>query len=183
MVPAFASPLVGILGDRYGAKWLTFAGFALSIPLLVCLRFVTDNTIQHKVLLCALLTLLGVTITTLANTPLLAAMTYAIDEKEVKHPGRWGEKGVYGIAYGLWTTAFALGGTIGSIMSGYINDGPGWGTLVWTLAIWCAAGSVVAFGLGSKPSRRDKEKPGQIDLDPLPPSSVSPQSAALGGKA
>lgn len=154
MVPGFASPLVGALADRYGAKWPAAAGFALTVPLLVCLRFVTQNSLNHKVLLCALLVLLGVTLLTLANTPLMAAMTYAIDAKEARRPGVWGEKGVYGIAYGLWTTCFALGGTIGSLMAGYINAGPGWGTLTWSLAVWCVPGVVLAFGLGSRPSKR-----------------------------
>ena len=154
MVPGFLSPLVGILSDRYGAKWPAVVGFALSIPLLVSLRFVTQNTLNDKVLLCALLALLGVTILALANTPLMAAMTYAIDDKEARRPGMWGEKGVYGIAYGLWTTCFALGGTIGSLMAGYINAGPGWGTLTWSLAVWCSAGVVVCFGLGPAPGRR-----------------------------
>ena len=155
-IPAFASPLVGKLSDRYGAKWPSFAGFAASIPLLVCLRFVTENTIQHKVLLCAILTLLGVTLLTFANTPLMAEMTYAIEAKENRRPGIWGEKGVYGIAYGLWTTAFALGGTIGSIMAGYINAGPGWGTLTWVLGLWSAVGAVVCLGLGPKGDESDE---------------------------
>lgn len=152
MVPGFASPLAGMLADRYGAKWPAVAGFALSIPPVVCLRLVTDNALGHKVLFCALLALLGITVLALANTPIMAATTYAIDDEEAKRPGVWGEKGVYGIAYGLWTTSFALGGTIGSLMAGYINDGPGWGTLTWTLALWCAAGVVVSFGLGQAPN-------------------------------
>lgn len=150
MVPGFASPLIGQLADRYGAKWPAIAGFALSIPPLVCLRFVTSNTIGHKVLLCALLALLGATLTALAATPLMAEMTYAIEEREAQQPGIWGEKGVYGIAYGLWTTAFALGGTVGSLMAGYLNAGPGWGTTTWACAVWAAAGAVISFGLGGK---------------------------------
>ncbi|KAK1749946.1 major facilitator superfamily domain-containing protein [Echria macrotheca] len=157
MVPGFASPLVGMLADRYGARWPAAAGFALSIPLLICLRFVTQDTLGHKVLLCALLTLLGTTILAFANTPLMAAMSYAIDAKEARQPGIWGEKGVYGIAYGLWTTGFALGGTIGSLMAGYINAGPGWGTLTWSLAIWCVPGVVLAFWLGSTPRKKNAD--------------------------
>lgn len=172
MVPGFASPLVGALADRWGARWPAFAGFALSIPLLVCLRFVTRDTLNHKILLCALLTLLGVTLLTLANTPLMAAMTYAIDAKETRRPGVWGEKGVYGIAYGLWTTAFALGGTIGSLMAGYLNAGPGWETLTWMLAIWCAAGVLAALGLRPKPNSRN------IDASPtVQAESDRPQMA------
>lgn len=106
-------------------------------------------------LFCALLTLLGATLLALVNTLLMAAMTYAIDDKEAKQLGVWGEKGVYGSAYGLWTTCYALGGTIGSLMAGYLNDGPGWSTLTWSLAVWCAAGVVVSFGLGPAPTEQN----------------------------
>ncbi|KAK3685799.1 major facilitator superfamily domain-containing protein [Podospora appendiculata] len=153
MVPGFASPLVGMLTDRYGARWPAVAGFAASVPLLVCLRFVSDNTLEHKILLCALLALLGATLLALANTPLMAEMTYAIDAQEASQPGFWGENGVYGIAYGLWTTAFALGGTIGSIMSGYLHAGPGWATMAWSLALWSFVGAVVTLGLGPASSK------------------------------
>ncbi|KAK4657752.1 hypothetical protein QC762_200720 [Podospora pseudocomata] len=158
MVPGFVSPIVGKLADKHGAKWFSVAGFALSIPPLVCLRFVTRNTIEHKVLLCALLTLLGVTLVTLANTPLMAEITYAIDEREAQQPGVWGEKGVYGIAYGLFTTAYALGGTIGSITAGYIQAGPGWGTTTWYCGVWAAAGAVVSFWLGARPDEVPKRQ-------------------------
>ncbi|KAK3944954.1 major facilitator superfamily domain-containing protein [Diplogelasinospora grovesii] len=154
MVPGFASPLVGMLSDKYGAKWPSVVGFAATVPLLVCLRFVTDNTLQHKVLLCALLALMGLTLLTLANTPLMAEITYSINAKEAERPGMWGAKGVYGIAYGLYATAFALGGTIGSIMAGYLVAGPGWGTATWSLALWCAFGVVVSCGLGGRPPKK-----------------------------
>lgn len=114
------------------------------------MRFATSNTIQHKVLLCALLTLLGATLITLAITPLMAEMTYAMEEREAEQRGIWGEKGVAG---SLWTMAFALGGTIGSIMAGYLNDGPGWGTTTWCFAVWAALGALVSLGLGSKPNK------------------------------
>ncbi|KAK4452416.1 major facilitator superfamily domain-containing protein [Podospora aff. communis PSN243] len=155
MLPGFASPLVGALADRYGAKWPAVAGFTLSIPLVACLRFVTLNTLGHKVFFCAMLALLGATLLTLVNTVLMAATTYAIDDKEARRPGVWGEKGVYGMAYGLWTTCYALGGTIGSLIAGYVNSGPGWSTLTWSLAIFCAAGAVVSFGLGPAPTKQN----------------------------
>ncbi|KAJ4306101.1 hypothetical protein N0V88_000897 [Collariella sp. IMI 366227] len=163
MVPGFASPLTGMLADRYGARWLSLAGFALSVPPLVCLRFVTSNTLGHKVLMCAMLALLGGTLISLATTPIMAELTYAIEDREAKQPGVWGKKGVYGIAYGLWTMAFALGGTVGSIMAGYINAGPGWGTTTWSFAIWAVVGVFVSLGLGSKrrkkPNARDSPVP------------------------
>jgi MFS family permease len=165
MIPGFASPLAGMLSDRYGARWLSVAGFVISVPPLACLRFVTSNTIEHKVLLCALLAVLGFTMVTLAITPLMAEMTYAIDEREAEQPGFWGEKGVYGIAYGLWTTAFALGGTVGSIMAGYLNAGPGWGTTTWSLAIWAAVGALVSLGLGSKPNKAPNASANATPID------------------
>lgn len=147
-IPGFISPLVGWVCDRYGARWPSAAGFAVSIPPLVCLRFVTEDTTGHKVLLGALLAVMGVTLT-FANTPLMAEITYAIDAEEAASPGVFGKKGVYGLGYGLFCTSFALGGSVGSLMSGYVMDGAGWGTLTWVLAVWMASGAVVvAWGVG-----------------------------------
>lgn len=108
----------------------------------MCLRFVTENTIGHKVLLGVLLALIGVTLS-FANTPLMAEITYAIEAEEAKTPGVFGTKGVYGLGYGLFCTSFALGGVVGSLMSGYVMAARGWGTLTWALAVWMAGGAVV----------------------------------------
>lgn len=149
---------MGWLCDRYGAKWPSTAGFAASIPVLVCLRFVTENTIGHKVLLGALLAILGVTLT-FANTPLMAEITYAIDAEEAASPGVFGKNGVYGLGYGLFCTSFALGGSVGSLMSGYVMDGAGWETLTWVLGVWMASGAVVvALGVGGGKTATTKER-------------------------
>ena len=66
---------------------------------------------------------------TFSNVPLMAEISFAIEAEEAKNPGIWGEKGVYGIGYGLYTTAFALGGTVGSLAAGYITAGFGWSTM------------------------------------------------------
>jgi MFS family permease len=176
MIPSFGSPSLGKLADRYGARWPSLVCFAAMVPLVVCLRFVTDDSTGHKVLLCALLTLLGITL--LANTPLMAEITYAIDAREASQPGIWGDKGVYGIAYGLFTTAFALGGTVGALMAGYIVAGPGWSTMTWAVAIWCAAGVPVAFFLGGKPNL-----PSQASQSPIPEPTVAADNSRRDGEA
>ncbi|RYC65439.1 hypothetical protein CHU98_g778 [Xylaria longipes] len=133
-IPGFVAPLAGWLSDKYGAKWPSFAGFVLTVPILISLRFVTENTIQHKVLLAFLLALTGCTLP-FAMTPLMAEISYVIEAKEAETPGIFGEKGVYGLAYGLFNMAFALGGIIGPIWAGYIVESAGWGTLTWTFGL------------------------------------------------
>jgi nitrate/nitrite transporter NarK len=153
MIPGFVAPVVGIISDRYGAKLPAVLGFAASVPLLVCLRFITENTLHDKVAFCAILALLGLTFT-FSNPALMAEISYAIEAKEATHPGHWGEKGVYGTAYGLYTTAFALGGTIGTLMAGYIQAGPGWGTTTWVLGLFVSVGVVsTSLFVGGKPSK------------------------------
>ena len=152
MIPGFFSPVVGSWADKYGTKWPATVGFLSCVPLLVCLRFVTENSVGHKVLLCALLVLIGIAFT-ISNTPLMAEISYAIDAKETECPGIWGEKGVYGIGYGFFNTSFALGGAIGSLMAGYLVAGPGWGTMTWVMGLWFAVGAVfVSFLVGGKPA-------------------------------
>ncbi len=149
LLPGFLSPLVGTLCDKYGTKWMSTSGFLVSVPLFVCLRFVKENTTSQKVLFGALLALMGVALA-LSSTPLMAEISYVIDDMEKEQPGIWGKKGVYGAGFGLFTTAFALGGVVGSFMGGYLYQGPGWETFGWAFAIWCAGGATIcALFVGS----------------------------------
>ncbi|KAI1808952.1 MFS general substrate transporter [Daldinia bambusicola] len=143
-VPGFVSPAVGWLADKYGARWPCVFGFCLLIPLLVCLRFVTENSIGHKVLLCVLLAISGVALA-FANVPLMAEITYVIEAKDAEQPGIFGDKGVYGLGYGLFNMAFSLGGVVGPLWAGYLVESAGWGTLTWSFAVWAASGAVVSF--------------------------------------
>ncbi|KLU86403.1 membrane transporter [Magnaporthiopsis poae ATCC 64411] len=142
MLPSLLSPVIGAISDRYGAKWPTFAGFLLSIPILISLRFAEgESDIGHKATLISLLFVLGITMG-LADSPMMAEITYAIQDAEAENPGMWGDNGVYGIAYGLFTTFYALGETCGGLMGGYLVSGPGWSTYTWVISIWCLVGSI-----------------------------------------
>ncbi|KAL8357680.1 hypothetical protein RB598_002464 [Gaeumannomyces tritici] len=125
MLPSLLSPVIGAISDKYGAKWPSFIGFLLSIP----------------VTLVALLTVPGIAMR-MADSPLMAEITYAIQDAEAADPGMWGEKGVYGAAYGLFTTFYALGETCGGLMGGYLVSGVGWSTYTWAISLWCVVGSV-----------------------------------------
>lgn len=140
-IPALASPLVGWLSDEYGPRWLTVGGFILGIPIWVLLRLVTHNSMGQKVLLCVLLTLIGVSLT-LVMPPLMAEIAYVVEAKERERPGRFGSTGAYAQAYGLFIAAFAAGSLIGPIWSGYVEDTAGWGTMSWSLGVFAFAGAV-----------------------------------------
>ncbi|ERT02275.1 MFS transporter [Sporothrix schenckii 1099-18] len=146
--PLVLSPPVGVLADRWGAKWLSLVGFVALVPLLVCLRFVDHNTYQQKVLLGVLLSLTGVALT-FSNVPIMAEISFTIEAEEERSPGVWGSKGVYGVGYGLFNTAFALGSAGGSLIAGYIHADYSWATMAWVVSIWCGVGALsVAFGVG-----------------------------------
>ncbi|MCJ1257549.1 hypothetical protein MMC24_005375 [Lignoscripta atroalba] len=101
IIPSFIAPLVGHISDKYGPRWLTFFGFLLSCPSLVLLRLVDHGGIRQIVLLCALLALLGTTLA-MVMTPLIAEITYVVEDKEKKEPGKFGERGAYAQAYALF---------------------------------------------------------------------------------
>jgi len=141
MIPGFAAPLVGWASDKYGPRWLTVTGFMLAVPFWVLLRLVTHDSLGQKVLLCALLFLIGITLT-LVNAPLMAEITYVVEAKEREDPGRFGPSGAYAQAYGLFVTAFAAGSLIGPLWSGYVVESAGWGTMAWSLGLFGVSGAI-----------------------------------------
>ncbi|KAF4967799.1 hypothetical protein FSARC_4691 [Fusarium sarcochroum] len=130
ILPSFLGPVVGMVGDRYGPKWLASFGFLFATPFVVCLRFVDENTIQDKVLLCGLLVGVGITMACIFG-PLMAEITWSVQ-------GEDGTEGAGQIAqaYGLYNMAYSGGSLVGPIMGGMIKDSAGWGTVGWSLGIF-----------------------------------------------
>ncbi|KAL9601269.1 MAG: hypothetical protein Q9219_002674 [cf. Caloplaca sp. 3 TL-2023] len=144
VLPSFVAPLVGAFADRYGARLPTSVGFVLSMPFLVLLRIVDHGGRRQVVILCVLLALLG-TALTIVMTPLLAEITYILNEKEKRHPGLFGEKGAYAQAYGLFNCAFAGGMLVGPLWAGLVVEKEGWGTMSLTLGVFAVVSAIPAL--------------------------------------
>ena len=136
VLPSFLSPVIGALSDKYGPKWLCAVGFALAAPFLVCLRFVTENSIQHKVMLCGLLAGTGVAYAMVFG-PLMAEITWSVqDDTEHQDNGEVDEEHTpYALAYGLYAFIWAVGAIVGPLMGGLIRDKAGFGTVGWSMAV------------------------------------------------
>lgn len=124
-------------------------GFLVMIPPLVALKFVTQNTLRHKVLLCALLFLIGVFVD-LVIPALLVELEDLISTKEKETPEFFGKGGAFAQVFGLFTMAQALGLILGSIWSGFVTDKSGLGTTGWSLAILTGFTGIIMFKLGDE---------------------------------
>ena len=135
VVASFAGPIFGNLSDKHGPRWYATAGFVIACPCIILLRFVHENTLDQKVLLCALLALTGCTLT-LVLTPMMAEITYAVDAKASRHPpGFFGKNGAYAQAYSLFNMAWAGGCLVGPLLSGLVNQRAGWAVTTLILGI------------------------------------------------
>lgn len=63
VVVSFLGPIVGFYSDKYGPRWFATVGFIAACPFLILLRLVRKDSLDQKVLLCALLALIGLTLT------------------------------------------------------------------------------------------------------------------------
>lgn len=162
VVASFIGPVVGRLSDKYGPRWLATSGFVVACPFLILLRLVDHNTLGQKVLLCALLGLCGLGLT-LALTPVMAEIAYAVEAKaERRPPGFFGKNGAYAQAYALFNMAWAAGSMIGPLLAGLVNESHGWPTatlILGCVSIFTAVPTAIWTG-GSifKKRRRDMER-------------------------
>ena len=136
-IPAFFAPLLGKVIDRTTPRWALVAGFLGMCPVLILTRLVTHDSIQQKVLMCFLLVLIGVGITATLN-PLMAEISYVVEELEKREPERYRTGyggGAYGQGYGLFAFAWSIGNVVGPLMCGLIKDNAGWGTMCWSIGL------------------------------------------------
>jgi MFS family permease len=142
-LPHFLEPLAGAVLDRFptSGRYLTAGSLLGMTPFLVLLRLVTHDSIEQKVLLSALLVLIGSTFAA-GLPPLLAEVSYLIDAKQKEHQGIFGKHGAVAQGYGLFNCAFAAGSLVGPIWAGMIRDAYGWGTMSWSLGVLSSFTSV-----------------------------------------
>ena len=58
-IPSLASPVVGVMSDRLGARKMILAGFAITTLALALLSLVGRDNTQHVIFLCVLLAMTG----------------------------------------------------------------------------------------------------------------------------
>ncbi|EOA91318.1 uncharacterized protein SETTUDRAFT_152445 [Exserohilum turcica Et28A] len=147
-IPTFLSPLWGWLSDKYGGRYLVVTGYLCACPPLICLRFVNENTVKDKVLLCALLAVAGFFIG-MTFAPVMAEIAAVAEAKERKMVanGRagFGKGGAFAQAYALYNVAFAGGCMAGPLLAGFIAEASGWATMAIVLGVLSAVTAVPGF--------------------------------------
>lgn len=136
MIPHFLDPITGFIIDRFpkSPRYIVAAGFFASVPIAVLLRLITENTMHDKILLCALLALLGLCLA-VVMTPLVVEVTKAVEQIETESPDIFGRGGAMALAFGLSNMGFALGSLIGPFFAGFIRQSAGWGTMGWAMGL------------------------------------------------
>ena len=148
VIPTFMAPLWGWLSDKYGGRYLVIVGFLCGCPPLICLRFVNENTIRDKVLICALLAIIGLFIG-MTFAPVMAEISAVAEAKEKNmiasgRPG-FGKGGAFAQAYALYNMAFAGGCMVGPLLAGFVVEANGWATMALVLGILSAITAVPGF--------------------------------------
>lgn len=136
MVPHIVDPITGFIIDRYprSPRYLTSGAFLCAVPVATLLRLVKENTMHDKIVLCALLAMIGSCLA-VAMTPIVAEVFHAVKEKEVKSPDIFGRGGAMALAFGLSNMGFATGSLIGPFFAGFIRQSAGWGTMGWAMGL------------------------------------------------
>lgn len=168
VVATFIGPIVGKMSDKYGPRWLATSGFVVACPFLILLRLVDHNSIGQKVLLCALLALCGIGLT-LALTPVMAEIAYAVEAKAERHPpGFFGKNGAYAQAYALFNVAWAAGSMCGPLLAGLVNESHGWPTatlILGCVSIFTAVPTAIWTGGSIFKQRRHEREQAQVGDD------------------
>ncbi|PYI27909.1 MFS general substrate transporter [Aspergillus indologenus CBS 114.80] len=135
-VPHLLDPVVGYINDRFPAirRYLAAGALVATVPPIVAMRCVTSNSISDKVLLCALLALVGACVAALM-APVIVEASYVVQEKEARNPHIFGKGGAMALAYGILNVAFAAGTIAGPFFAGFIRESAGWATMTWALAL------------------------------------------------
>jgi MFS family permease len=157
-LPSTCSPLVGMLADRRGPKWIAVTALVMSAPPLLLLRLVTHGSTEQVVLMCFLLVLIGLLVhmecvdlranmvvgftSSSICPPLMSDITWVVKDMETNQPGVFGAGGAFAQAWGLFNAAVAAGALVGPVWSGFFQEKLGWKAMTLSLALLMLSGVV-----------------------------------------
>lgn len=141
VIPTCLSPVVGWLSDKHGPRWYTAAGYILSTIPLALLRLIDHDSTGQKVLLGVFLGIFGAT-GTLFEVPVWAEVVRCTDIRVRANPRQYSADGAVGQAYGLLNLFYAVGVTVGPLLTGFVYEAAGWGNMVLVLAVLSAISTI-----------------------------------------
>lgn len=163
VIPSLLGPVFGFFSDKYGTRAPITIGFLAAVPCWILLRFVTYDSIRQKVLLCALLALLGLFLA-MVFPAILAEIDHTVALEEKRRPGGFGKRGAAAQGFGLFNFADSGGSLVGPLWSGFVVRNYGWGTMGWSLGILSAVAAVLAFfWAGGRNMLKGKERGGSLE--------------------
>ncbi|KAL8909536.1 MAG: hypothetical protein Q9171_005015 [Xanthocarpia ochracea] len=152
-IPALTGPIVGQLSDKLGPRWIAVAGCSLTAPPLVLLRLVDHDSIEQKILLCALLVCCGFTLILIVS-PVAADLSAVVEEKERADPNAFGPGGAYAQAFALFNCSMAAGTLFGPVAAGVIVERHGWGAMTAAMGAFAFSGAIPAVSTPANGSSR-----------------------------
>lgn len=143
-VPSITSPIFGKLVDRYGPRYVVTGGYILLIVPLICLRIPDTDTLSNRVLLIALISLIGLCAAAI-SAPSMAEMSKSVSCIEERLPGIYGKSKGFGQACALFNIGYSVGTLVAPFHAGETKARAGWNVLVLSVAILCLGVGVVSF--------------------------------------
>lgn len=144
-------PLAGWFVYRYGTKPGAVLGYTFLVPVLVLLRTPHKGGKEQIMLYSGLLSLCGIGLAVI-GAPSIVEAGSVVQKYYEANPGFFGEQPPYAQLYGLNSTVFSLGLTVGPALAGELKQTLGYGNMNAVLAAVSFATAVLCFvWLGGKP--------------------------------
>lgn len=142
LLPSLLQPIFGAITDRYqqGRRLLAAGGCLLATPAYVLLRLVTQDTLGQKILLCALLVVIGLAMA-IAMPAIIAEIGATVADAEKDDPQAI-KGSVIATGWSLVNAAYAAGCLLGPLFAGLIRNAAGWQTVTWCLGLLSAVTGV-----------------------------------------
>ena len=136
LIPSLFQPVFGMITDRFqqGRRLFAAGGCFLATPAYALLRFVTHDTLGQKVLLCALLVIIGLAMA-MAMPAIIAEIGALVEEEKQKDLKDVNKADTTATGWSLVNCTYAAGCMIGPLYSGLIRNAAGWETTTLSLAI------------------------------------------------